>query len=349
MNNYKVGIIGFFATGLSKAGGQEAKTCSLDKALKLKYGENEIFDVDTINWKKKPFLLFYRILKSIILCENVIILPAQKGIKVFLPMIGLLNVFFRKKIFYSVVGGWLPTYLKKHKYLILWIKTFNCIFVETETMKRDLENIGVVNVEKVPNFKFLTPMVAQSNYQVAKKPYKLCTFSRVMQEKGIEDIIEVVKKINNETKEMCYQLDIYGKIDMNYSERFKRIISEFPKYIRYIGMVEPNNSVEVISKYDILVFPTRYYTEGIPGTIIDAYMSGVPVISSLWKNSKDVFFDGITGWGYEFENIDELYNVMTKILKHPEQLIKFKNNCLNEAKKYIPENAMRIVYRYIDK
>lgn len=38
------------------------------------------------------------------------------------------------------------------------------------------------------------------------------------------------------------------------------------------------------------------YTEGIPGTLIDAYCAGVPVVSALWLNYVGVFEDEVTGY-----------------------------------------------------
>jgi len=53
-------------------------------------------------------------------------------------------------------------------------------------------------------------------------PYKLCTFSRVLKEKGIEDAINAVIKVNTDCgREVC-TLDIYGQIDENTKMRFGR-------------------------------------------------------------------------------------------------------------------------------
>ena len=53
---------------------------------------------------------------------------------------------------------------------------------------------------------------------------------------------------------------------------------------RYCGIKDPKDSVKTLKNYFALVFPTRFYTEGIPGTIIDAYYAGVPVIASKWES-----------------------------------------------------------------
>ena len=72
----------------------------------------------------------------------------------------------------------------------------------------------------------------------------------------------------------------------------------------------------------------------MPGTIIDAYMSGVPVITALWGNYKDVFVENVTGWGYKFDDYDELKSVLIRLIDHTDEFLKMKPLVLIEARKY---------------
>ena len=63
--------------------------------------------------------------------------------------------------------------------------------------------------------------------------------------------------------------------------------------------------------YFALLFPTRFYTEGIPGTILDAYAAGIPVICSRWESCADVVDDGVTGITYPFEDMQMLKHTKT--------------------------------------
>lgn len=346
MKKYKVGIIGFFANGKSKAGGQEAKTCSIDRAMKEEYGYTAIYNVDTTDWKKNPMKLFFGIINMSFRCENIIMLPAQNSLKIFVPFFEILNVIFHRKLFYSVVGGWLPNYLTENISLQYKCKKLDAIFVETKSMRDALLDMGFVNVEVVPNFKYLKSVQIEKTNTSYNLPYRICTFSRVMKEKGIEDIINAVETINNKYKKVVYKLDIYGKIDDSYISRFEELKNNFPNYIRYCGMVEPNQSVETIKDYFALVFPTHYFTEGVPGTLIDACMAGVPVISALWGNYEDVFIENVTGWGYEFNNQNALVDVLIKIMNGPEEFSKMRKITLKESEKYLPINNIQLITKH---
>ena len=108
----------------------------------------------------------------------------------------------------------------------------------------------------------------------------------------------------------------------------------FPENIRYCGCVDATKSTEVLREYDALLFPTKFPTEGLPGTLIDAYSAGLPVISAKWNSFSDFVEDGKTGIGYTQCNYDELIATLRRILETPSILTDMKKNCLRKAKEY---------------
>ena len=98
--------------------------------------------------------------------------------------------------------------------------------------------------------------------------------------------------------------------------------------------------MDVLKNYFALLFPTQFYTEGIPGTIIDAYAAGVPVISSEWESFADVVDDNVTGIGYEFKNNDELIKILENIAADPSLILSMKKNCLTKAEDFTAKYAI---------
>ena len=199
----------------------------------------------------------------------------------------------------------------------------------------------------MPNAKKLHILKEKNIISPYKRPYKLCTFSRVMKQKGINDIVKAVKEINKLYNEVIFLLDIYGPVDPLYKNEFTEMCKNFPKYIRYCGCVPSDESTSVLSDYYALVFPTRFYTEGIPGTIIDAFSSGLPVISSKWQNFSDLIDDGITGIGYDFGSYKHLKSTLIEIIANPKRLINMKKNCIREAEKYSIDKAISILLEQV--
>lgn len=329
---YKILICGHFGRNENFLDGQTIKTKNIYLALLGKYGEKEINKIDTYQWKKHPISFLKKCIDGIKDSKNIIILPAQNGVRVFIPLFLLINKLYKRKIFYIVIGGWLPEFLETRKGLLKKVKKLDKVFVETNNMKKKLEKLDVKNVEILVNFKNITPLKEEELNLDYSKPYKVCTFSRVMKEKGIEDAIQVVKNINEDVNEIIYKLDIYGAIDKNYKNRFEEIMKEVPNYIQYKGCIDSNKSVDMLKGYYLLLFPTYYSGEGMAGTLIDAQMAGVPVVASDWRYNNEIIVDKINGYLYETHNLEEFEKVLKKI--NSSDIKDIKKNCLKYAKKF---------------
>ncbi len=195
----------------------------------------------------------------------------------------------------------------------------------------------------MPNCKELTPLSIYELVYKSDTPYKLCTFSRVMKEKGIEDAIEAVKAVNRKLGKTVYTLDIYGQVDVEEIDWFDTLKNSFPEYVTYGGVVQFDKSVEVLKNYFALLFPTHFYTEGIPGTIIDAYAAGIPVISARWQSFYDIVDDRVTGIGYEFNCIEEFEQILFDLEKCVDGFNKLKINCLEKSKHFLPNDTIKII------
>ena len=171
-------------------------------------------------------------------------------------------------------------------------------------------------------------------------------FSRINKEKGIIDAIQVIKELNK--KEIKVNLDLYGMIEEQFKNEFQKYIDDNKKFVRYNGIIDSNKSVTIIKKYDILLFPTKYITEGIPGTIIDSYAAGVPVLASKWQNYKDIIVEQVTGLTFEFNNIDDFKNKMKYVYENQKTMYDMKKNCLNHAKLYCEEKTLHPLLEELD-
>lgn len=337
---YKIGICGHFGRGYNLLNGQTIKTKILTEELGKLLGECNIYTVDTYGWKCNPLMMLFRCYSLIKKCENIIVLPAHNGVKVFIPLFLMLNKIFHRKLHYVVIGGWLPNLLKDNPRLKRRVNELDGVYVETIFVKEELKLLGVNNAVLLTNFKRLNILDEKELVYSKELPYKLCTFSRVTDKKGIEDAVEVITSINKSMGKTVYALDIYGSIDVRYMERFEQLKQAFPDFVHYKGTVDFNESVNTLKNYFLLLFPTRYQTEGVPGTIIDAYAAGVPVIASEWNSAKEIVIIGETGFVYQFMRNDELEKVLLHILENPELTNAMKVKCINKAKQFTPEAVL---------
>lgn len=336
-------VIGHFGFGLDLLNGQTVKTKILSEELEKRFPDG-ILKIDTHGGIKSLIKAPFHVLKALKRCKNVIILPAHNGLRVYAPLLALMRPLYKgRKLHYAVIGGWLASFLENKKGLEKNLKKFDGVYVETSTMKNALEAKGFENVLVMPNckeLKILSPEELSKDYS---EPYKLCTFSRVMKEKGIEDAVNAVKAVNEKTGRVVYSLDIYGQIDGGQTEWFESLKASFPEYIRYGGLVPFDKSVEVLKDYYALLFPTRFFTEGIPGTVIDAYAAGIPVVSARWESFADIIDEGMTGMGYTIEDVNELTSMLENVSSFTESVDSMRKNCLVKAEQYLPRKALNVM------
>lgn len=343
----KIGIIGAFGFKNLEHGGQPVKTREIYYAMCEKYGKENVCYVETLGEKNHIKLLFktFLLMKN---CNQVAMLPAQNGVKIFAPLLAFLNIFFKRKLFYFVVGGWLPEFAGKSESLKKSLLKFDFIFAETNSMTHRLNDIGLKNAKYFPNFREMKILSEQELVYNTKLPLKLCTFSRVLKEKGIGDAIKSVIDANSILKREAFSLDIYGIIDDSYKDEFDEIIKSSPSFITYKGLVSQSESIDTLKDYFALLFPTYYSGEGLAGTLIDALSAGVPVISTNWHYNCDVIENGKTGLIYDYKNKELLTKSLVYVASCADKFNSMKLSCLKEAEKYTREAAKKIFDKYLE-
>lgn len=348
MRKYKIGIWGQSGGGGKIADGQAVRTAVITQELKDRYGEDQILFADTYNWRKRPFGFLKDCIGLMRKSENVMILPADNGFKVFVPIMMALNTVFRKRLVHIVIGGFLPELLKKKPFYIKLVNKFNIIFVQTDNLKKDLEEIGIKNIHILSNLKRLNTRKPEDLIVNHNKDIKLCVFSRINKEKGIEDAIEAVKLANQKLGGKYITLDIYGLLPDAYKERFQELLDTNKGLVEYKGIVYFNKTVETLQEYFALLFPTYYYGEGFPGNVVDAYNTGLPIIATDWLYNSDIIKDGVNGILVPIKNPGAISNAILKLYNDRELALKIGLNNLESAKEYQPDKVLSELYDFLD-
>lgn len=346
METKKIGIIGHFGGDKEFFDGQTIKTKEINAYFENKFNINTV-KFDTYGIGKNIFKVISGISKVVKNSDVIVVILSTRGYSVVLPLLSLFNLK-GKKVLDFVIGGNRQDTLKRKKSLQKLAKKIDKIYVETRLMKEEYDELGFNNVEVLPNFKNLN--ATELGEFVNKKELRLCTFSRVCKEKGIEDAICAVNRCNEILGDKGkIVLDIYGQIDSGYIEKFEELKASFSDGVRYMGMVDSSKSVDVLKEYDLLLFLTYWQGEGFPGTIIDAFFSGIPTLATDWNFNFEILNDGVTGIKIQPQNIEQAVEKIMFYFDNQEELYKMKGNCLKEAENYMPDSVMKNVVEYIQK
>jgi len=343
----KLLVIGYFGFQENQLDGQTIKTRNVFDLLRSNVKENtsvSFFDTQRFKTNKFSFLLM---LLKIISCNKLVYIPAHNNLKYIFPLIFLLSKLFRIPIIYIVVGGWLTEYLSTKPIHVYFLSKIKLILPQSVKLTISLINeYNFTNIQTFPNFRIhnFVPLPKEES-----TVFKIVFMARVNRMKGLEQIFALAEYFQN-YKMLNKQIiiDFYGPIDHNDKEYFLENVKIYPN-TRYMGVVEQQEVHHVLAEYDIMVLPTKYYTEGFPGSILDAYISGIPVIVTKWKHADEFVDDGKTGFIVPFQYGDvEFIESVLKLYNNYSLLSEMKKLAYEKSKEYGYESAWKKIEPYLN-
>ena len=338
----RIGILGHFGGKENFTDGQTVKVKSLCNALRKYCKDLNIDVVDTYYMRHNRLKLFVSFLRMLFLDKIIIFLPAFGGRKILFQVFYYLSKYCGKSVYHDCIAGSLDKELQEHPKWIKYLNQFEENWMESPQQVERLKKMGIKNVAYIANFKDLQHVSCEEMQSIKHvPPYRFCIFSRVEPMKGIEDALIAIQKAN-EKRESYAILDIYGPIQHGYEDWFNEMKIKYAGLFNYKGVCHPNQSVQVLKDYFALIFSTRYFTEGMPGTIIDAMFSGLPVIARKWAWCDNMVKNDYNGIVYDFEKPELLNDIIINVCNNPEIILRMKENCILESDRYSEKNV--IVY-----
>lgn len=336
-------VLGAFGFRSPSFDGQTIKTRNLLSLLQKNEMEVDFFDTQDFKYNRLSIVkMFWKIMR----CKVLYYLPAQNNLGYLFPAIYWVSKLFHTKIHYFVVGGWLAEFLKdkpQHSKKLAKIAGIHC---ETVFLAGALElEYGFKNVDVFPNFR-ITDFKPTACHEDGK--LHLVFMARVIKMKGLDLIFEIGRRINEVSLQNSISIDFYGpqQDDDNDIEYFDTNIKKFP-FMKYHGPLKPEEIYGVLEKYDVMLLPTHFFTEGLPGSIVDAYISGIPVIVTKWKHATEFVEDGKTGVIIPFEdNGTALFEAVMGFFNDNELLNRMKLQANKKAYDFSTENAWNLIQRY---
>ncbi len=325
--------------------GQTMKTRNVYELLKTKTGEIGSLDYfDTQDFRYdiwSPFRMVWKILH----CSIIIYIPAHNNLRFLFPVIYFLCKFRKVRILYIVVGGWLDEYLTDKKLHIFLLSRIQGIFPQSNQLCDSLKlKYKFKNVCYFPNFRLHSFV---PNFESKRDKFKIVFMARIFKLKGIDKVFELSNYIKNSFEgDHRIIIDFYGPIHKEDETYFYKEIRNF-SFISYKGILDKDQIYPRLNEYDLLVLPTRYPGEGFPGTILDAYISGIPVITSNWRYISEFVENGKTGFLFDLENSNDFFCLVEKLYYDRDLLNKMKKCAYERSKEFSSESAWEILKGYL--
>ncbi len=323
----------------STGGGVQTKNQHFLRYVMAKYKDYCFYDT----YNKNPFVVLINALYYIIGANRntiIFISIAYRGIYVIAKMIDFLHL--KRRLFYLAPGGDLTDYLKERRVKRRIMCVFEKIFVQAQYMKSEMVNMGYDNVEVLQNFKPILYTPPTSKEQNGN--FRFVYLSRIKKDKGIDEIVDAVRMLNRQD----ISVDFYGTILEPYSEQYFRDLSQYN--IHYKGFLDLNNKqgYELLSRYDLFLFPTYFEGEGFPGALIDSFIAGVPVIATDFHANSEIIRDNVNGILIPTKDVNALAGAMKRLIESPETLFRLRSGAIKTASNYDINKVLGIILSEIE-
>ena len=94
----------------------------------------------------------------------------------------------------------------------------------------------------------------------------------------------------------------------------------------------------LLNQYDLLLLPTRWKAEGVPGVLVEGKIAGLPAIVSDWKYNSEIVEHGVRGMVLERLDGDAMLQALQCIDKDRELLTRLKQGALRSAEEYMVDH-----------
>ena len=322
-------------------GGVTTKNSNLYFALskKIKIGK-----IDFSKIKCKNIVELFRFIVVLFNPKNyfVIGVAGKKTRKRFCKLLYYVNRKAMSRSLIFLMGGSVSHDIAADMEYQKYMATYKAVYVETHGMKSELENVGLKNILIYPNCRFKP--------QSIKKEYKRsdnlsCVFFSLIQEKkGVDNILEAAKELPN------INFTFYGHIDECYEEGFNNATAQLSN-VNYMGVFS-GDSISVyneLAKYDVLLLPTKWKTEGVPGILIEAKIAGITCIVSDESYNSEIIKNGNEGIVLSENTSKKLKEAIIELASNIEMLNRLKQNNYRSAEKYYIEKYIDDICKIMEK
>ena len=178
---------------------------------------------------------------------------------------------------------------------------------------------------------------------VIHRRFKAVFFSRITPEKGIDIVLDTAKLLPE------VEFHIYGEIDGAYNNTFTNEVLGLSNTI-YHGVFKSKGTkvYDELSKYDVMLLPTKWKYEGVPGILVESKIAGIPAIVSDICYNAEIVEDGVSGTVLKENTVERLVEAIGCLDEDRGKLDQLKYGAKQSAEMYYIENYMDDILQYLE-
>lgn len=348
-------FIGSLPTKKFNFDGERNKSRDVLTALKNRYGNNySVINLSLNQYIQVVKMIFLSIINTYdFIFVSKCIVGGSNAIRYLLRFANKNN---KRNIIFYLIGNGANGFDDKIIYYDC-IKRVRHIIVESPDVEFEVISKGIATKDSISIFPCLKPNYSIEPYikKYPVKTLKLIYFSRITESKGIMDAITAISHINEMFGKIMFELDIAGgsgfsKDEQHFLNKIKQIASK-EGFVNYLGLnlrINGEDSYKKLQFYDLHIFPSHFYQECAPGSIIDMFIAGVPTLSSNFPSAKylmksdDSFF-------FKMNNIADLEKQLLYIYDNQSALNNMRISCHKNAELYSEKQFINMVVKILER
>jgi len=152
---------------------------------------------------------------------------------------------------------------------------------------------------------------------------------RITKHKGIQFLIKAAPSILREFPTSRFM--IVGE-DYGYLEDLRRLVEELGilDYVIFLSRLSQNEIVQAYKSADVFVLPSALEAFGL--VVVEAMVSGTPVVASNYGGIRCLVQDGVNGLLFDVENVSDLVSKILVLLRDQELRNAFVTKAYSQAK-----------------
>lgn len=222
-----------------------------------------------------------------------------------------------KKIVYQVHGGALPQiFFKGNRLLTNLLKFVLCsadvvVLLTQEELLAYRKFAPNLYLEVIPNaIEMYVDAQWKKTPTTQDKPLRLVYVGRLAENKGIFEIVEALRIIHNQGKDVQLVVAGSGPEEIRLRARVEDL--GLSDRVSFVGAVFGEEKKRVWEEADLFVFPT-YHREGLPYTLLESMSARTPPVISPVGAIPDVMKDGVHGIFVSSRNPEALAETIERL------------------------------------
>jgi glycosyltransferase involved in cell wall biosynthesis len=248
-----------------------------------------------------------------------------------------------KKVILSARGGEAKSFFKKYGMLVKPIlKRVDAISVPSGFLRDifwEAFNMRATIVPNVADFE-------QFKYRKRERVLAKLLVTRSLEEiYNVGCVIRAFKKVHDYFPESS--LGIVG--DGSQRASLEKLVAglNLTDSVSFHGKIEHSKIQDFYDQYDIYINASN--ADNLPGVILEAFASGLPVISTRAGGIPYLVKDGVTGLLVDIGDSEALAERVIKLVKDPELALNLTNNARIECQKYSWDNVKTVLIPLLER